>query len=58
MQQPYYTCIYNTYNDNVYVLICIIFVLGFIIFFLDYWKQNKNTMIQTLLSNERIIKNT
>ena len=48
--KPYYTWIFNTYNDNVYVLICIIFILAFIIYSLDYWKQKKDLITSVTIN--------
>ena len=47
-----YNWIYNTYNDNIYILIALIFVLVSIILMFDFWKQRKDSL-DTTLSNSK-----
>ena len=37
-----YNWIYNTYNDNIYILIALIFILVSIVLMFDFWKQKKD----------------
>jgi len=50
-----YNWIYNTYNDNIYILIALIFVLISIILMFDFWKQKKDSL-DTTLSNTKTKK--
>ena len=50
-----YNWIYNTYNDNIYILIALIFVLVSIILMFDFWKQKKDSL-DTTLSNTKTKK--
>jgi hypothetical protein len=43
-----YNWIYNTYNDNIYILIALIFILVSIILMFDFWKQRKDSLDTTL----------
>ena len=47
-----YNWIYNTYNDNIYILIALIFVLVSIILMFDFWKQKKDSLDTTLSNNK------
>jgi len=47
-----YNWIYNTYNDNIYILIALIFILVSIILMFDFWKKRKDS-IDTTLSNSK-----
>ena len=47
-----YNWIYNTYNDNIYILIALIFVLVSIILMFDFWKKRKDSL-DTTLSNSK-----
>ena len=47
-----YNWIYNTYNDNIYILIALIFILVSIILMFDFWKQRKDSL-DTTLSNSK-----
>ena len=47
-----YNWIYNTYNDNIYILIALIFILVSIILMFDFWKKRKDS-INTTLSNSK-----
>ena len=47
-----YNWIYNTYNDNIYILIALIFVLVSIILMFDFWKKRKDS-IDITLSNSK-----
>ena len=47
-----YNWIYNTYNDNIYILIALIFVLVSIILMFDFWKQKKDSLDTTLLNTK------
>ena len=47
-----YNWIYNTYNDNIYILIALIFILVSIILMFDFWKQRKDSLDNTLTNNK------
>ena len=47
-----YNWIYNTYNDNIYILIALIFILVSIILMFDFWKQRKDSLDTTLSNNK------
>jgi len=47
-----YNWIYNTYNDNIYILIALIFILVSIILMFDFWKQKKDSLDTTLSNNK------
>lgn len=46
-----YNWIYNTYNDNMYILLIIIIILVFIILFFDFWKRKKDLFDTTIPIN-------